>query len=185
MGLAFEFAAVDLDDTMAEGAMHDFARLGCMANWLRPCSQLARLELDSELDSHVHEVIAMLGAAVGPQLQYLSLGRPLLPASPAEAARTLYALPLCFPNLGEPELSVRGPTETSGGGDLFGGAALALLQPLDVLLPRCHALSSFYVRFLIDINDEHPILESGQVEACCKALVAAHPGKAVSHRLVF
>lgn len=156
------------------------SRLALLAEWLRPCTQLARLKLDAEFEPPLHQVLAAVGAAVGESLVSLELGHALLPASPADAARAFYALPLHYPRLKQLSVLVEctsGESADAADAHVAADAAslLALLRPLDVLLPACSALSALELDVHRMGGRRAP--EFGRVRDCWAALSAAHPGK--------
>ena len=73
---------------------------------LQRCEHLTSLELDAPFELCAHQALAVVGAALGYLLESLSVGPVLLASSPADAERTLFALPLAFPRLASLTLSL-------------------------------------------------------------------------------
>lgn len=121
------------------------ARLAIIVNCLEEAPQLARLRIFTDFQLPAHLVLAKLGPAAGGHLESLELWGALLPAAPADAPRAFHALPLFFPRLADLSLSLAAPDATQDRGAAMAAAALAMLRPLDALLPRCPALSAVKV----------------------------------------
>ena len=129
-----------------------------------------------------------MGAALGGnRLESLSIGPVELLGTPADAERTLFALPLSFPRLRSLTISLQmnRPTPLKDTTPSpCGLKLLAPLKPLDELLPCCPALQLLRVQVRVfaraagSCSDRYEFARHVRVR--CAALSAAHPGKRVA-----
>lgn len=113
-----------------------------LAQQLAPCTQLTKLHIGARSGTPLHDLMATLGAWLGKRLRSLTIERINVPLDPAEAAMVFYLLPACYPGLETLVLDL----ETQGASDeCVEALMLAMLQPLQVLLPQCRALQGLKV----------------------------------------
>ena len=173
--LSFAFKATSFCEVADQGAAGARERLAIMAGCLQECPLVARLRIFTDFQLPAHRVLAKLGAAAGANLRTLKLASAVLPASPTEAARAFDALPLHFPRLAELSLAVAVPDETEDRGAGAAAAALAMLRPLDALLPRCPALSAVTVTPVVTSPCGRSHFKC--VAECCEALRPPTPAR--------
>ena len=113
---------------------------------LRRCARLTSLELDTRFELPAPQALSLVGAALGDRLESLSIRGMELARSPADAARTLRALPLAFPRLTSLTLSlfIKDWSSKDNASSPTVRSLLALFRPLDQLLPRAAAAAGAY-----------------------------------------
>lgn len=120
------------------------ARVQRACKWLRDCTRLTNLELNTFDPIPLHELLAAVGAAVGGQLRILTLDGPEVPTqvTAAEALHTLAAQR--FPRLELLALQLRRPDSA----DPRSAEAVSqdLLAPLPALAPLLPALQEVRVQ---------------------------------------
>lgn len=105
-------------------------------------SLASRAQICARFDTPLHDLMAALGAWLGKRLRSLAIERTSVPLDPAEAAMVFHLLPACYPGLETLELRL----ETSGARDeCVEASMLAMLQPLQALVPHCRALKALTV----------------------------------------
>ena len=113
---------------------------------LQHCARLTSLELDTRFELPAPQALSLVGAALGDRLESLSIRGMELARSPADAARTLRALPLAFPRLTSLTLSlfIKDWSSKDNASSPTVRSLLALFRPLDQLLPRAAAAAGAY-----------------------------------------
>lgn len=148
--LAFKMGPGIFEGADMDGEPGDAARLLRVCGWLRRCEALSKLKLTVCGDIPAHEALAAVGAAVGDRLQAPTLSGALLPEPRAAAARALYALAVCYPDLTSLELRLRVPV----GMKRCAADALAreLLRAAPAVAALCPSLQFVSVRPALNIR---------------------------------